>query len=385
MGWSEVSIVSLRREFVRLARQEGANVRELCRRYEISPTTAYKWIGRGASPTETYEDRSRRPQRSPKQTDPAMEELILELREAWPAWNARKIRRILQGQVGVGQHVPAASTIGQILKRNGRISEAASEAAGPWQRFEHEAPNDLSQIDFKGNFPTGQGRCYPLTMLDDHSRYAQILKACTNERTETVKEHLIEAFRRFGLPRRMNMDNGNPWGTSAGGRYTKLTVWLIRIGVSISHSRPMHPQTNGKEERFHRTLKAELLGKRWFATMEELQKAFDQWREIYNHKRPHEALGLEVPASRYRASERSYPEVLPAIEYDTTDLVRTVRVSGNLSIEGREYYVSEAFSGQSVALRPTAEDGVWDVYFCHERVATVNRRDPLAAESVSEG
>lgn len=378
MGWSEVSIMSVRREFVRLARQEGANVRELCRRYGISPTTGYKWIGRGAEQTETYEDRPRKPLHSPNRTDRAVEELILAIRDEHPFWNARKIRHLLRPQLGADQHLPAASTVGQILKRNGRISEAASAAAHVWHRFEHDAPNELSQIDFKGYFETGQGRCYPLTMVDDHSRYSQILKACTNERTETVKAHLIESFRRIGLPKRMNMDNGNPWGNPTGDRYTKLTVWLIQLGVGISHSRPWHPQTNGKDERFHRTLKREVLGTRWFSTMAEVQKEFDHWREIYNHERPHEALAMEVPASRYRASMRCYPEVLPPIDYHASDVIRTVRPNGQVCFEGSSYYVGQAFGGQRVALRLTDEDGVWGVFFCHERVATVNRRESLA-------
>ena len=376
MGWSEASIMSLRREFVKLATQDGANVRELCRRYEISPTTGYKWIGRGASADETYADRSRRPHRSPTQTATEIEKLVLEVRDAHPVWNARKIRRLLQQQWRSDLHVPAASTIGQILKRNGRINDAASAASHDWQRFEHQAPNELSQIDFKGNFETGQGRCYPLTMLDDHSRFSLVLKACTNERGETVKEHLIDCFRRYGMPRRMNMDNGNPWGNPSGERYTHFTVWLIRLGVGISHSRPFHPQTNGKDERFHRTLKAELLGNRWFATIDELQRALDRWREIYNHERPHEALGLDVPASRYRASVRAYPEVLLPFEYDSAN-VRTVGRRGCVSIRGVQHFVGVAFAGQRVALKPTTEDGVWNVYFCHERVATVNHRNPF--------
>ncbi|HEX6640464.1 MAG TPA: IS481 family transposase [Thermoanaerobaculia bacterium] len=376
MGWSEVSIMSQRREFVSLTSGANANVRELCRRYGISPSTAYKWIARGAEQSETYEDRSRRPLHSPNKTDEAMESKILEVRDAHPVWNARKIRRVLQNR---GEKPPAASTIGQVLKRNGRISEAASEAAQPWHRFEHEAPNELSQIDFKGFIQTGQGRCYPLTMLDDHSRFSQILKACTNERTETVKTHLIESFRRFGLPRQMSMDNGNPWGTPWGDRHTHLTAWLIRLGVRVSHARPLHPQTNGKEERFHRTLKAEVLGTRWFSTLEELQREFDRWREIYNHERPHEAIGLEVPASRYVVSKRAYPEQLPPIVYDSTDLVRTVMRDGMISFHRQRYYVSKAFEAELVALRPSKEDGVWDVFFCHEHVATVNRRDRAPA------
>jgi len=378
MVWNEVSIMSARREFVRLATQADGNVRELCRRFAISPTTAYKWIARSADPAETYIDRSRRPLTSPHETGAAMTQKILRVRDAHPVWNARKIRRVLERE---GERVPAASTVGQILKRNGRISESASEAAQSWQRFERDAPNELSQIDFKGFFETGEGRCYPLTMLDDHSRYSQILKACTNEQTDTVKCHLIECFRKYGMPRQMNMDNGNPWGTSFGGRYTHLTVWLIRRGVRVSHSRPMHPQTNGKEERFHRTLKAELLGNRWFATMAEVQRALDAWREIYNHERPHEALGLEVPASRYQISVRPYPEELPPIVYDSTDLVRKVQSRGSVKFGGHEYYVGKAFTRLPVALRPAAEDGVMNVFFCHERIATVNRRDPLPAAS----
>ena len=380
MGWSEVSTMSLRREFVKLASQEGANVRELCRRYGISPTTGYKWIGRGTEETETYQDRSRRPQHSPNRTEEKIEQLILAIRDEHPVWNARKIRHLLRRRLRADQPLPAASTVGQILKRNGRISEAASAATHTWHRFEHEAPNELSQIDFKGHFATGQGRCYPLTMLDDHSRYSQILKACTNEQTDTVKAHLIESFRRFGLPERVNMDNGNPWGNPTGEPYTKLTVWMIRLGVGISHSRPLHPQTNGKDERFHRTLKAELIGNRWFATIAEVQKAFDAWREIYNHERPHEALGLEVPASRYRASFHCYPEVLPPIEYNATDLVRSVRPHGQVYFQGLNYYVGQAFDGQKVALRPTAQEGEWGVFFCHQRIATINRRDPPTTE-----
>src|ERR1043165_2442641 len=142
MGWSEVSIMSMRREFVSLASSAGANVRELCRRYGISPSTGYKWINRGAEASETYEDRSRRPRHSPNKTDAAMEQKIMEVRDAHPVWNARKIRRVLQNR---GEQPPAASTIGQVLKRNGRISEAASEAAQPWHRFEHPAPNHPSQ------------------------------------------------------------------------------------------------------------------------------------------------------------------------------------------------------------------------------------------------
>jgi transposase InsO family protein len=373
MGWSEVSMMSARREFVGLVKQDGANVRELCRRYGISPTTAYKWIERSEDPEETYEDRSRRPQQSPHETKAAMVAKILEFRDEHPGWNARKIRHVLR--LRKEQDVPAASTIGAILKRNGRITEAASKAARKWERFERGEPNELSQIDFKGYFQTGQGRCYPLTMLDDHSRFSQILKACTNERTETVKAHLIDCFRRYGMPRQINADNGNPWGNASGDRHTTLTVWLMRRGVRVTHSRPGHPQTNGKEERFHRTLKAELLGNRWFSTIAEVQRELDRWRDVYNLERPHEALGMDVPASRYRASTLAYPEEVPPIVYDATDVVRKVMCRGGVRFHGREYYIGKGFVGEPVALRPAEEDGVWNVFYCHQQVASVDRRE----------
>lgn len=373
MPWKEVSAMSARKEFVQLALSPGANVRELCRRFSISPTTAYKWIGR--SKDADYSDRSRRPHRSPNQTNEHLTQLVLEIRDAHPQWNARKIRKVLQREVGPDHYVPAASTVGAILKRNGRISAAANAAAHTWQRFEHPAPNDLSQIDFMGHFAVGRQRCYSLTMIDDHSRYSQLLAACSNERTETVRAHLIETFRRYGLPRAMNMDNGNPWGNPTGDPYTKLTVWLIRLGVSVSHSRPLHPQTNGKDERFHRTLRVELLNHQSFASLTHVQKAFNRWRDTYNHERPHDALGLEVPSSRYVPSKRSYPETLPPIEYDSSDVVRLVRGNGMAAVWKHDFYIGQAFAGQPIAFRPTSKDGVWNVYFCHRHVRTVDRND----------
>ena len=378
MPWKDVSTMSSRREFVALAATAGSNIRELCRRFEISPTTGYKWLDRGMDAAETFEDRSRRPRHSPKRTDARLEEMIVAIRDKHPYWNARKLRRVLQRQGNIA--VPAASTIGQILKRYGRITPAASEAATAWHRFEHPEPNDLSQIDFMGHFAVGKDRCYSLTMIDDHSRYAQLLAACGNERSETVQRHLIGVFRKFGLPRSMNMDNGNPWGNPTGNPYTKFTVWLIRLGVRISHSRPMHPQTNGKDERFHKTLRGELVSHHTFSCLSEVQRSFDRWREIYNHERPHESLGLEVPASRYRPSAHAYPETLPPIEYGPDDLVQTIRHNGMLYVWKQDFYIGQAFAQQSVALRPTLEDGLWDVYYCSNRIGTVDRRDPTNVE-----
>ncbi len=219
------------------------------------------------------------------------------------------------------EQVPAASTITEILRRRDLLSELKGCQA--FQRFERERPNELWQMDFKGHFGLGAGgRCHPLTVLDDHSRYALVLQACGNEQGQTVQEQLRQAFRSYGLPQSMLMDNGSPWGDDRESPWTPLTVWMLRLGVRVIHGGPYHPQTQGKEERFHRTLVAEVLQGRVFRDLQECQARFDEWRVIYNYERPHEALDLAVPGSRYEPSGRSFPEQLPEREFSPTDVLR---------------------------------------------------------------
>ncbi len=231
-------------------------------------------------------------------------------------------------------------------------------------------------MDFKGHFPLTQGRCHPLTVLDDHSRFALGLAACPDERGATVQERLSILFRCYGLPDRMVMDNGSPWGDDQEHPYTPLTVWLLRLGVAISHGRPYHPQTQGKDERFHRTLTAEVLRRRTFPDLAACQSAFDQWRDVYNLERPHQALAYATPASRYRVSFRPFPEVLPPLEYGPDDLVRRVQDKGEISVRSRIWRVGKAFRGLPVALRPTATDGAWDVVFATRTIAQIDLRSP---------
>ncbi len=365
--------MSCREEFVGLAQAERAQMSELCRRFGVSRKTGYKWLRRYASAgVSGLLDRSRRPRDSPWRTSEAMEGLVLAVRAEHPAWGGRKIRRVLRNHGE--KDVPAASTITMILWRHGLISEAESGKHKAWIRFEHEHPNDLWQMDFKGHFAMDRDRCHPLTVLDDHSRYCVGLEACGNERTGTVRERLTGVFRRYGLPRQMLMDNGAPWGNDRDHPWTPLTVWLLRLGVGVSHGRPYHPQTQGKEERFHRTLKAEVLSGRSFENLPACQSAFDDWRETYNVRRPHEALELNTPITRYAVSSRAFPEALPPIEYGPGDTVRRVYDGGQITLKNREYRVGKAFCGYPVALRPTLRDGVLDVYFCTERIGWIDER-----------
>ncbi len=374
MPWREESVVDMRCEFVMLSASDDVTMRELCRRYGVSPTTGYKWRRRWlAEGVSGLADRSRRPHRSPRTTAPDLEAAVLAVRRANPVWGGRKIHHYLRAQ-GLAA-VPHANTITGILRRHGLLDAAAASRHRPFQRFEREAPNQLWQMDFKGHFPLGQGRCHGLSVIDDHARFAVGLTACGNERRATVRTALTASFRRYGLPDWMLMDNGPPWGTAAGVPHTRLTAWLMRLGIGISHGRPYHPQTQGKTERFHRTLKAELLAGRRFRDLSDAQRAFDGWRHRYNFERPHEALDHQPPARRYRPSIRPFPEQLPPIDYPDGLAIRRVQTDGRISFKGRPLYVSKAFDGQPVALRPADDDGVFEILYCNFKVATLDLRD----------
>lgn len=352
-----------REEFARLAQQPGANISELCRRFGISRKTGYKWLAR-----EDGQDHSRRPKTSPTRTPAPLEARVLAVRAEHPAWGARKIACVLARDHG---SLLAPSTVNSVLRRHGMITPEASRAATAWQRFEHDTPNALWQIDFKGHFPMRSGRCHPLTVLDDHSRFNIVLQALDNERREPVQGALQAAFERYGLPERINADNGPPWGSSMEGALTGLGVWLIRLGVQLSHSRPLHPQTNGKDERFHRTLAAEVLHGHHFEDLAAVQQAFTRWRGDYNLKRPHEAIGMLTPADRYHPSPRTMPSTLRPLEYRSTDLVRRVGDGGCISYKNRFFRVGKALIGQDIALRPRPDDEGFDLYFCNHRLNAV--------------
>jgi transposase InsO family protein len=299
---------------------------------------------------------------------------VLALRDAHPTWGGRTRERRLQD---LGETPPAASTITAILRRSGRLDPAETPAHTAWQRFEAAAPNDLWQLDFKGHFALPDGRCHPLHLLDDHSRAVLGLVACADERTETVQAALTAIFRRAGLPWRLRCDNGPPWGAvAAESGLTALGVWLIRLGVELAHGRPYHPQTQGKLERANRTLAADVLATPRSPDLPACQAAFDAWRECDNHERPHEALGLATPWSRYAASRRPFPEELPPLVYEEGDLLRKVQANGVIDFKARELRISRALVGQVVGLRPTTTDGVWTAHYAHQKIRTVDLRTP---------
>lgn len=378
MPWNEVSTMSLRLEFVLLAREEGANFRALCRQFSIAPNTGYKWLRRFIANGEAgLTDCSRRPITTHLHTGNELEQHIVLLRHQHPAWGARKLKRRLED---LGLTLPAISTVHAVLIRHGLIQPENSSHKAAVGRFEHPHPNSLWQMDFKGHVPCGAGRCHPLTILDDHSRFSLCLQGCHNERRETVQDKLISTFEHFGLPERMTMDNGVPWGHPSG-VWTRLELWLMRQGISVSHSRPYHPQTQGKDERFHRTLKVELLSRREFPSLPVMQQALDEWREIYNTQRPHEGIGLSVPSSRYCASARAYNPVPEAAEYGEHMQTRKVDISGRLSLKGKEYRVGKAFIKERLGIEEEAVDGLYSLWWYKTKIGVID----LKAKSITVG
>lgn len=377
MSFQTKTVMEQRLELVRLANQPGANISCLCKRYSVTRRTCYKWMQRfSEGGYGSLADQSKTPHSSPNRTSGKVEEKIIALRMENPEWGARKLQVILKNKRLVDPP-PSTSTITAILHRHNLICEEKATKHRPVQRFEYDAPNELWQMDFKGQFKLlNNSWCFPLTMLDDHSRFNLCLTACANERSATVKDQLTNVFRKYGLPDRILADNGSPWGT-AGNLNSEgevplslLATWLMRLKVGIIHGRPYHPQTQGKEERFHRTLKTELLQYYQFDNLPHSQRGFDTWRNKYNLERPHESIGLKTPSEVYTHSNRSFPETLPAIEYPSGDQVRKVDEKGFIRYKGKDIRIGKGLTGQVVAIRQVAERKK-EVYYCNQRIKDI--------------
>jgi transposase InsO family protein len=374
MVWKAVSVMEQRQELVRLAMLEGANRRELFRRFGVSAETGYKWLSRAAS-GDGLGDQSRKPLSNPLRCPDAIEHAVLAVRDQHPAWGARKIANVLERQFSgqPGQDVPACSTVHAILVRNNRIlPKRGGDPAS--MRFERPEPNELWQMDFKGSSTLGNGeKLYPLTVVDDHSRYALCIGACGDETGSTVKAQLEQVFSIYGLPQAFFVDNGNPWGDSHGGQWTKFRVWLLKYGIQLIHARPHHPQSRGKNERFHRSMDDEVFAMRPLASRSQAQHTFTKWRSIYNHERPHEGIAMQRPAERYRPSLRCMPAKLPQIEYGQGEIVRKVNDNKqSISFKGRDWTVSKAFQGEHLAIRPHDQLGTYGIYFGSNLIKTID-------------
>jgi transposase InsO family protein len=351
---------------------------ELCERYGISRKTGYKWLARfEAEGAAGLVDRSRAPHRCEHRMSEAVRDALLEVRRKHPSWGPRKLLARLEAR-RPRTAWPAASSVGELLRREGLVRERRRPARrephpGPPQIAANE-PNDLWTTDFKGQFPTRSGWwCYPLTVLDHASRLCVALDGLGSTDGERARPVFERAFREFGLPRAILSDNGAPFAAARGLRgLTKLSVWWLKLGIHPLRTEPASPEQNGAHERFHRTLKAET-AKPPAGNRNAQQRRFNRFRKVYNDERPHEALQLATPASRYRPSDRPCPAYLPEPEYPNHFQTFFVNAQGTLYVDGELKHLSNALAGERVGMEET-DDGIWTIYFFKERLARYDER-----------
>ena len=371
MGWKERTVKQMREEFVRRVLAKEKSKAALCREYGISRPTGDKWLRRYQE-NAPLSDRSRAPKTQPRRIAPEVEASIVQLRRQYPALGAEKLHKMMEN-MGY-ENLPCARTFNNIFARNHLISKEASLAAKHIQRFEKEQPNVMWQTDFKGHFALANGvRCHPLNILDDHSRFCLCTEALENETFLAVKPVLERVFSEFGLPFSLLCDNGNPWGTSQSTGYTAFEVWLMELDVLTLHGRPLHPQTQGKQERFNRSFTRECLAGKTFRDLADAQKAFDDYRAFYNTVRPHSALELAVPASVYSTSPRPFPSHIEHWEYGNDCQLCKVKQTGYFSFEGQGYFLSEAFRGKYIAVRESHLPGQITLLFRQFRIGRIDR------------
>jgi transposase InsO family protein len=374
MPFGVLSMSEQRISFVLEILQGELSLSAICRKHDISRPTAYKWLDRYKA-GEAMDSRSKSPQHRPRKTGVAVEEEVLRCREAHPFWGGRKLKAYLERRGEVA--IPSASTITAILHRHGLISKEASRAATPYKRFVMKRANDLWQTDFKGHFPMGDGnRCHPLTVTDDMSRFSLCISAKLHERFPDVRDSFLALFREYGLPRAVLSDNGPPFGACKMIRgFSMFDVFLMDYGIFPVHGRAWHPQTQGKAERFHRTLKRELLSRVIFENITDAQQELDAFRRKYNEERPHSSLDYAVPADKYVVSARKMPAKIAEWEYDDNCRVLKIDQKGYVRFEGKELYLSETLATRRVAMVETQDDGVVDIIYRNFTIATIDLRN----------
>jgi len=377
MPWDETTRMSQRRGFISELESCQYTMTELCERYGISRKTGYKWAERYAQEgVEGLEDRRHVAKSYPHQVSAEKAQRLLELRGRFPHWGPRKLRSWLERHEPK-QAWPAASTIGDLLKRHGLVKPRSSRRRPlPPRppRVEAQSPNDVWSSDFKGQFRLGNGRlCYPLTISDGCSRYllgCQGLERPSGEAAKAVFERL---FREYGLPGAMLTDNGSPFAAAHSlARLSRLSVWWIKLGIRPVLIQPGQPQQNGRHERMHRTLKAEAT-RPPAADARRQQERFEQFRRLYNEQRPHEALGQIPPAAVYEPSRRIYPSRLRPWEYPGHFEVRMVRHTGEIRWRGEALFVSQALQAERIGLEEV-DEGQWSVYLGHVLIARFDER-----------
>lgn len=381
MPWSETCRMEERAKFVLEALEGWTSMSELCVRYGISRRVGYKWLDRyEESGLSGLADRSRAPRRQAEATPPEIVREIVALRSTHPTWGPRKLRVWLDREKPKTSW-PACSTIGAILRREGLTKPRRRRSRVPkvWSpaRTAADAPNRVWTADFKGEFRIGTGRlCYPLTIVDAHSRYLLDCRALPSTATTGARVTFERAFREYGLPDVIRTDNGVPFSSAqAVGGLSRLSVWWIRLGIQLERTRRRHPEDNGAHERMHRTLKAEAT--RPARKSPELQqRAFNQFRAVYNEERPHEGIAMQTPGSVYRPAEKHMPDRPAPMTYPDSFQVRRVNIHGQIRWRSSHYFVSETLRGETLGLE-LREDGNWNIHFGPALLAVLDETQPV--------
>lgn len=370
MSWRSKTVEEERMEFVQRVLRKEKSKSALCREYGISRVTGDKWIKRFEN-GESLTDRSRRPFHTANRISIEAEQRIITARKEEPAIGAAKARKILMNSGW--EDAPSISTFNAVFKRNGLITKEASQAAQHIIRFEKECPNEMWQMNFKGDFLLQDNkRCFPLSIIDDCSRKCLCADAKEGTKLDGVRESLIKTFNNYGLPDTILCDNGNPWGSSQSSSITKFEVWMMELGILTIHIRMKHPQTQGKVERFNGSYKRERLKFYTPKDMFDAQQCREEYRHFYNEIRPHCALNYEVPSKIYRPSKKVYCADIPIWEYPEGTICRQVKSSGYLTFNSHGFFLSEGFGDKTVALVPSEQDGIYNIVFRQFRVAKLN-------------
>jgi transposase InsO family protein len=369
MPWEKTDMGEQRVKFVVRAASGKERMSALCREFGVSRPTGYRWRQRfqQAGSVTAVVERSRRPEHSPGQTGQDQEERVVALRQE-RGWGAKKLEVLLREE---GQPLTVI-TINRILKRRGLVRKKDSHAPA-MQRFERAKPNELWQMDGKGAYGGSDGMCYPLSILDDHSRFVVGLYGLRAFTADEIYPCLVLSFERYGVPEAMLMDRGSVWwGTKNGYGLTWLSVRLIEQGIRLHYGRVHHPQTQGKVERFHRTLDEALRYHGKPSQLAQWPRALEEFRIIYNEQRPHQALGMKRPVERYRASVRSYQAQPKQWEYPAGSVVRELNAKGVLDWDGQQWFVCEALAERQVRVEEVGE--LLLVSFRHMYVREIDRR-----------
>lgn len=385
MPWKVINPMDQKAQFVSLALAKSKPFSALCNDFGISRPTGYKWLNRVKHSDNIFDaikEQSKKPKHSPDKIDNAIENIFIKLRTQYPYWGARKLM-ILAKEQYTHLNMPSERTVNRIFKRNNLLTNDSPPGIAYDNTFEYENPNDLWQMDYKGEFRYGASKqyCYPLDIIDDCSRYNIMLDAHHKISTINTKNSLTKVFQQYGLPKAMLMDHGSVWYSSNGHiHWTKLIVWLMQLNINIVYSGFRHPQTQGKIERFHRTLKYDCIKRNDFRSLNDIQDKFNTFRFEYNHIRPHEAIDLQRPAQKYEPSKTKFPDKAKGPEYPQNAEVKKLSSAGTLHYKGKYRFVSEALANQYVMIR--AYDQFIDIFYHKTLVKHINLKEQQGASQV---